>query len=156
SHDRYFVTAMGLPEGMYVKRVEAGGAEVLEKGLDLSAGSAPALTIVLSPKSSTIEGAVRDEDKPQPGAIVMLAPEPMTPERVRRLGRTSAYDQNGRFPMKGVAPGEYRLYALEEPMSTFDLEPEDLKPFDDYAVKITAGEGSREQAELKLAHPRQP
>jgi hypothetical protein len=157
SRDKYYVAVSGLPDGMYVKRVNAGGSNVLESGLDLSqAESAPALEITVSSKAAAIEGVVRNEDKPFAGASVMLLPEPLRPERLRWLQKIATSDQSGRFTMNGVAPGDYRLYAWEEFLSMYDLEPEQLKPYEGYAVKIKVGESAREQVELKLAPPLEP
>lgn len=156
SRDKYLVSIIGLPEGMYVKRVKAGGSDVLENGLDLSqAESAPPLEIVISSKGATIEGIVRREDKPWQGASITLLPEPFRPDRARWIQRAAGSDQNGRFTLKGIAPGEYRIYAWEEFVPVFDLEPEQLKTYEAYAVKVKVNEEARERVELKLARPQE-
>lgn len=156
SRDKYYVTVMGLPEGTYVKQVRAGDADVLENGIDLSqASSAPAVEILLGSKAATIEGIVRHEDKPWPGASITLLPEPLRPDRVRFQQKIGSSDQNGRFTLKGIAPGEYRLYAWEEYVPVAELEPEQLKAYEGYAVKIKLAEGAQEQVEVKLARPQQ-
>ena len=91
----------------------------------------------------------------RPGTAITLLPEPIRPERLRWLQKTSSSDQSGRFTLKGVAPGEYRVYAWEEFVPVLELEPEQLKPYEAHAVKIKVGEGAREQVELKLARPQQ-
>jgi len=147
SRETHHITVSGLPEGMYVKRARAGSVDVLESGLDLSnAESVTPLEIVVSPKGAAIEGVARHDSKPWPGAWVTL----VQPDRVRGPVRTIAADQDGRFTLKGVAPGEYRLYAWEEPMPTGEVEPELLKPYEGHAVKVKVAEGGREQVEVKL------
>ncbi len=148
---------MGLPEGAYVKRVQAGSVDALENGLDLSqAEAAPPIQILISSKAATIEGVVRSEDRPWPGAAVTLLPESAQPERLRWLQKTSGTDQNGAFSLKGVAPGEYRLYAWQEFVPLFELDPEQLKSYESGSVKVKVGEGARERVELKLIRPPQP
>jgi hypothetical protein len=99
---------------------------------------------------------VRSEDKPWPGASVTLLPEPMQLERLRLLQKTSNSDQNGRFTLKGVAPGEYRLYAWQEFFPISELDADQLKTYESNSVRIKVGEGAREQVELKLVKPKQP
>ncbi len=157
SRDKYYVMVMGLPEGAYVKRVQAGSVDALENGLDLSqAEAAPPIQILISSKAATIEGVVRSEDRPWPGAAVTLLPESAQPERLRWLQKTSGTDQNGAFSLKGVAPGEYRLYAWQEFVPLFELDPEQLKSYESGSVKVKVGEGARERVELKLIRPPQP
>jgi hypothetical protein len=145
SREKYSINVTGLPEGAYLKQARAGGSDVLENGLDLShAESAPPLEILVSKRGATIEGVVRNEDKPWPGAAIMLLPEPHDPARLRRLQKISSSDHNGRFALKGVAPGEYRLYAWEEYVNLIDVEPEQLKPYEEFAVEIKVGEEAHE------------
>ena len=153
SRGKYYINVTGLPAGSYLKQVTAGGADVLDSGLDLSqADTAPAIEILVSRKAATIEGEVRHEDKPWPGASITLAPEPLQLEQLRRQ-RTATSGADGRFTLTGIAPGEYRLYAWEESVSLASVEPEDLKPYEADSVKVRVGEGAREQVELHLAKP---
>ena len=150
--DRHFITVEDLPDDMYVKRARAGTVDVLEHGLDLSQSeSAPLLEIVVSPKAATIEGVVRHEGKPWAGAWITLLPEPVRSERLGWSVRSGNADQNGHFTLKGVPPGEYRLYAWEESPPVFQLGPEQLRPYESHAVKIKVAEGSRERVEATLA-----
>ena len=151
---KYYINVLPLPEGAYLKQVRAGPADVLETGLDLSEpGSAPKLEILIGSKPATVEGIVRGDDKPWPGASVTLLPEPPSPDLLRRLLRTSVSGQDGRFTLKGIAPGKYRLIAWEEAVSLADLDPEELKPYESYLVEIKVDEGERRQVELNLAKP---
>jgi hypothetical protein len=151
--DKYYLYLYRFPEGTYVRSVRMGNQEVLEKGLDLSQGvSGAAIEVILSTKAATVEGLVREDDEPAPGSWVMLIPDPTRPEQ-RYLSKSATADQNGRFSIKGVAPGDYKLYAWQEPQYEVVREPEAVKPFEHKAVKITVRENSREQAELTVLKP---
>jgi hypothetical protein len=150
--DKAFVQVFGLPPNSYVKSVMAGNVDVTESGLDLSsAETAPVLEIRVSSKSAAVEGVVRDGDKPAAGAVVMLLPQPFVAERVPMLRRSTSTDQNGRFTLSGVAPGEYRVYAWDTYPSINEMDAEQLKSFEKFAATVKLKEESREQVELKLA-----
>jgi len=154
SADKYYLNFYGLPEGSYVRSARMGGQEVLDNGLDLtqSEGSVK-LEITLSPKAGVIEGVVQGKDKkPAPGAWVTLVPEPARPE-LRYLYKSASSDQNGRFGIKGVAPGDYKLYAWEEPVFNPFSDPDLFKPFETKGVKVSLQENKREQAELMVLKP---
>jgi hypothetical protein len=53
-----------------------------------------------------------------------------------------------------VAPGEYKLYAMQQ-ASEYDVasDPDSLKPFDHKAVKLTVEEGATARAELSPIKP---
>jgi carboxypeptidase family protein len=63
-------------------------------------------------------------------------------------------DQNGWFSIKGVVPGEYKLYASNESLGGANEDPEALKPFEEKAVKVTVAEKGRERVEIELLNPR--
>jgi protocatechuate 3,4-dioxygenase beta subunit len=150
SRDKYYVSVFGLAEGLYVKRVNAAGRDVLESGLDLSqSDSAPPLEIVLSSKAAAVDGLVLQDGKPFPGAAVTLLPDPVQPERLRWTQRTATTDQSGRFTLMGISPGEYRLYAWEEYVPIAEMEPEQFKRYESSSVKLKLAEQAREQVELK-------
>jgi len=152
SRDRYHLMFSSLPDDAYVRSVRIGNQEVADKGLDLTeAPSAVQVEVVLSTKSATVEGRVTDDEKPAPGKYVVLMPDPPRPEQ-QYLIKFGSSDQNGRLTIKGIAPGDYKLYAFEE--LEFDTqEPESLKPFESKAVKLTVREGDRTQVELALLKP---
>ncbi len=148
--DRYYVTLIGPGDGTYMKHVLAGGVDLLATGLDLSQPqAAPSLDVVLSAKSATIQGTVLRDDKPWPGAVVTLLPDPMKPALLRLL-KTANTDASGRFTLKGITPGDYRLYAWAESIMVVNLSPEELRPYDANAVSVSVAEGAQMQVELTL------
>ena len=89
-----------------------------------------ALEIVLSPNGGQVDGVVLD-DKQQPAAGAKVA---LAPDEARR-GRTDLYktavtDQYGRFTMRGIAPGDYKLFAWAELEPGAAQDPEFLKPYE--------------------------
>lgn len=148
--DRFYLNFSGLPENTYVRSVRVGNTEVLDQGLDLSqAGSPVRVEVILSAQASTVEGVVMEDGKPALGGWVMLLPDPERPAQ-SYLRKTAQADQNGRFAITGVAPGEYKVYAWAEPQYELLRDPEAVKPFAKEAVSLTVGEGAVERTELEV------
>jgi hypothetical protein len=61
--------------------------------------------------------------------------------------------QNGKLSFTAVAPGDYRLYAFEEPLVSPADDPSVLKPFESKAVKVTVAEGERKQVDVTVLRP---
>jgi len=140
--------------GNYTKQVLAGGADVLHAGLDLSQPqAAPVLEVVLSPKAPMLEGVALRDDKPWPNAYVTLVPDPMRAELRFLMGGTRA-DRNGRFTLKGLTPGDYKLYAWEESVSLVNVPPQELQPYESDSVSVRLVEGESKQVEVQVAPPR--
>jgi hypothetical protein len=147
--DRYYLNFYGIPQEYYVRAARFGNEDAL-KGLQVTGGGQ--LEIVLAPGAATVQGLVKQENKPYSGAFVLLAPEPYGPEKTH-LRKFATSDQNGRYEFKGVAPGDYRVYAWHEPQMPTPAQAEDLKPFESKSAKITAGEGGTEQANVTVIAP---
>lgn len=154
--DKVMPILMGMPRNAYVKSVLLGGVDVVENGLDLNAAdSAVNLEIKIHAKGASIDGQASDaEGKPMPGSMVLLLPHPFRSDHPSLLlfRKTASSDQNGRFSITGVAPGEYRLYAWDTTIPTInDLTAEQLRPYDKNAVAVKAKEGAAERVEVKVS-----
>ena len=150
--EKMHVQVFGLPADLYVKSVRAGDVEVTDTGLDLTRmDTAPPLEIRVSAKGASVDGVVMGGDKPAPGAMVLLVPQPFVPDQPMMTRKTASTDQNGRFSIKAVKPGEYKVYAFDSYMPMNDIDPDQLKPFEKFATTVKLKEEAREQVELKLA-----
>ncbi len=152
SRDKVFVQVIGLPPELYVKTVRADHADIIDSGLDLSkAESAPALEIRVSAKGATVDGVVYDGDKPSPGALVVLLAQPYLPDRPGTMQKTASTDQNGRFSIQGIAPGEYRVYAWDSFLPWNQVDAEQLRAFEKFSATVKLKEEAREHVDLKAA-----
>jgi len=147
--DTYRVTVSGLPENFYMKAIRMGDADALDAGLDLTHGASGALDIEISPNGGQVEGAVQKEDsKPAGGSIVLLVPD--SHRQQFNLFKTATADQLGHFSLKGIAPGDYKLFAFEQMEWGAYQDPEFLKLYEDQGKAVAIREGSRETAQLKV------
>jgi hypothetical protein len=147
--DRYYLHLFRLPETTYFKSARFGKLDVLESGLDLTeAQGVVTLELTIGTKPGTVEGTVQEDTKPVPGSTVMLVPDPVRPGQ-QFFSKAAATDQNGRFTIKGVAPGKYALYAWrDEPEVDWSSDPDALKSIESKAVKVTVEESATAHADL--------
>jgi hypothetical protein len=143
------ILPIGLPEKLYLKSGRLGEQDVLDTGFEFTSGATGVLTLVLSPSSGQIEGTVQNaKDEPTVGAKVTLIPDgsPRSPTRYR----TADTDQNGHFVVKGVAPGEYKIYAWEDIEEGAYQDPEFMKPHESDGQAVSIKEKAHETVQLKV------
>jgi hypothetical protein len=148
--ERYTVNVFGLADGYYVKSIRAGqdSTDIRLSGLDLTRGAAGPLEIVLSPKAAQVSGTVVS-DKPVPGATVVLVPEDKSRRETPQGYKFTNTDQSGRFTLKGVEPGEYKVYAWEDIEPGAYMDPDFLKLHDGRGEAISLGEGATQDKQIK-------
>jgi protocatechuate 3,4-dioxygenase beta subunit len=144
----YRVSLRGLPADFYLKEARLGNDDVLE-GLAISGGRLPGpLELLLSPNGGRIEGTVRGEEQQALGGVrVVLVPEPRRRHQFH-LYKTSTTDQYGRFTLRGIPPGEYKLFAWEEVESGAYQDSEFLHPYEKHGEDVRVQEGETINVEL--------
>ncbi len=146
--NRYRLSLFSLPESAYLKSVRSGGQETLDSGLDLTGGADAGLEVIVSMNGGQIDGVVHNSrGEPPLGITVLLVPD--SRRRYRQdLYQMTDTDQNGAFTFRGIAPGDYKLFALEEfdPMSFRDSGY--IKTFEGKGTLVSVQERSRESAQL--------
>jgi hypothetical protein len=144
---QYQLHVQGASEDYYVKSVRMGGKDVLDSGIDAARGAAGALEVVLG-SGGQVEGVVLNaEDQPATGAAVVLVPETRS---LWRLYKENTTDQYGRYHIKGIAPGNYKLFAWEDVENGAYEDPEFLKGFEALGESVAIREGGHESKQLKL------
>lgn len=136
-----------MPENFFVKSIRLGEQEVSETGIDLTQGvPAQELTIVVNLNAGVIEGSVKNaDDEPATGARVTLIPD----IGHRSLTVSTDTDQNGHFILKGVAPGDYKIYAWEDIEDGAEQDPDFMKPHESEGKTVSIKERSHETVQLK-------
>lgn len=148
--DVYHLQIGGLPDGYWVKSVRMGDQEVKIKGIDLTRGPGDALTVIIAPNAAQIDGAVIDEkQQPAAGATVVLVPEPRLRDFFNAYKITTS-DEHGRFSLKNVEPGEYKLFAWQDIEYGAYMDPDFLRPLEDRGHSISIQEGGREAVQLTV------
>jgi hypothetical protein len=150
----------GLPEGVYklsisgqspdcyIKQAHYGKSDVIKDGLNLTPEESPELGITISSRGSRLDGTVTDEyELPVAGARVVLVPE-FTHRSESYLYKWQTTDQYGRFQIRGIAPGGYKVYGWDYVESGAWEDPDFLKPFEQFGQTIMFQE--QDQKTVKL------
>lgn len=142
---RFFGTPLGE---YYVKTARAGNVDILTEGFTAASGGQIQITAVLARDGAKIEGVVRNDREPAAGADVVLAPD----DRSRIcLFRSTKTDQYGRYEFPAVPPGNYKLFALDDPEPEIWYDPNFLGKYEKQGSKATLESNGRKVIELGLA-----
>jgi hypothetical protein len=121
-----------------------GPAEVQQDGafgiVDFSRGAAGELNIVISGKAGEIDGQVLKKQAAAPGATVVLVPDQRD---TYSLFQSTVADMNGSFTIKGIAPGNYKLFAWDQVEYNAWTDPEFLQPFEDAGQAVVVRESDK-------------
>jgi hypothetical protein len=150
----YQVHIRGLAPDAYVAGMRLNGAEVIGDRVRISGPSQ--LDIDIRTNGVTVEGRARNSRGAGVAALVVLVPE--APQRANPLlYRTADSSEDGRFLIRGAAPGRYRLLAwLEMPGNAYRNEVF-MAQFESRgsAVTLVAGQTLRSDALLADEEPGQ-
>lgn len=149
--DSYQIRVMGLPDGGYVKSVRFGDNDVTDAPLDLTSGvPAGELSVTIAMSAAQLTGSVQNEkNDPVTNGFVVLIPEGKRRE-IDTSHSTTNTDQYGNYSLKGVAPGEYRLFAFDNIDAGSYQDPEWLKPFESKGERLSIKENDQKTVQLKL------
>lgn len=114
------------PAGLFEKSVHLGDQDFLFKHLEIPVGLDVPLLIVLSSNTATVSGEV-DAGREGKRAGILLEPVGAR-HAAQRYYYSATTDDAGKFKINGVAPGKYKMFALENisPMSYRNPESGDL------------------------------
>jgi hypothetical protein len=137
------------PVNYYIKEVRFGGTEALNTPINISPGAAETLEVVLSPRVSQVDGTVTDDKgQPVPGVQAVLIPDA---HRDRfELFRTVTTGQDGRFTVRGIPPGDYKVFAWESIESFGYFDPELLKRDEAKGQRIKIQDSGNANVTVKL------
>jgi len=104
---RYRATFVGwIPDDSYLDEVRQNGLNVYDSGFDVGTAAPMPVELIIKSGAGTVEGAANA------GSRVSLVPQ-LHPENLLRYAETMA-DMDGKFVFRGVAPGNYKLFVIED------------------------------------------
>jgi protocatechuate 3,4-dioxygenase beta subunit len=137
------------PEGTFEKSVSLGDKDFLFKRIEIPPGSDAPLNIVLSSNTATLEGQVDAGGVDAKRAGVLLAPAGKW-HALTRFYYIATADDDGKFKIKGVAPGKYKIFAVEKIAPSFYRNPESADVLDALGEELEVQEGAHVQSNPKL------
>lgn len=146
----YRVSIWGLPDDFYVKAARLGSDDALDAGVTVAHGKTfGSMEMVISGTGARVEGSVLNEDNlPVSGARVVVVPDGKRRENPSWY-KSGITDQYGRFVLRGIAPGSYRLFAWEEIEFGIWQDPDFLQTVEKLGLPLELAESATRTVELK-------
>jgi Carboxypeptidase regulatory-like domain len=167
---RYFMQiadASSAPD-WFLKSVSAGGSDASAGGFPVAGGSTT-LDLVAAANGAVINGVVTEPKEssndssapPQPGeteftqnepaanVTVVAVPEPRLRSRLD-LYRKAVTDQAGHFTLRGLAPGNYTLFAWESVEGEAYYNADFLSAYESQGKPMHLSESERTDLQLKV------
>jgi hypothetical protein len=130
-----------VPAGGYLKSLRMGERVLSSPRVDLSK-SKEALAIVLGTDGARLTGTTAE------GAVVVAAPEARLSEWAD-LVRSAAADKDGRFELRDLAPGDYRVLAFADAEEGAPLDADFRRPFVERGVVVRVGANAKETVQVR-------
>jgi len=141
------------PGGLFDKSVRLGDKDFLLQRLEIPPGSDAPLNIVLSSNSATVAGEV-DTGGSDAGSTVKRAGILLEPvgklHTFTRFYYSALADDDGKFKLTGVAPGKYKIFALQKIAATNYRNPESGDLLDALGEELDVTEGAKIEFHPKL------
>lgn len=148
--DRYRIAVNRAPS-LYIKSIQWGMTDITTELLDLTASlpQRPELAIVLGADGALIEGKVMNDKEPAEGAVVTLVPTGN--RRAPQYFKNASVGANGRFTMRAIAPGSYRVIAWDKVnVNAVTYDPDFLRPYETAGQSLILEPGEKKSVELKV------
>jgi hypothetical protein len=146
---RYRIQTLAMPENAYVADIRIGDKSVYDQGFDAGSETGQ-IDVIVNSNGAQIQGAVRDSGG-KPFAFARIALVPALPRRQNiALFKSVSSDANGKFTLRGIAPGEYKLFAWELAPFNLSLSPDFIARYEAQAGSISIEDGGRVTSDVKL------
>jgi len=140
----------GLPQDMYIADVRQSAQSVFDSGFDVNAKNTDPLEVVLGSGAGTVNGVVMDgPTKTVAGATVILIPE-ISRRSNRALYVQTTSNASGRFTLRGVAPGDYRVFAWESIPPFAHVNASFMARHDDHGKPVHVVQSGAASVELTI------
>jgi hypothetical protein len=146
--DTYTLEFSRMPEGMFVRGATISGQDVLRTSIPVERDLE--IEVVLSKSVVVLDGSVRDSKAENlPDAVVALVPD----KPLRAAGdlyRSTVTDAKGNFELRGIAPGNYHLFAWRDLEGAAYRNQEFMKKFEEGGTAIQLEKGSNVSVDVTV------
>jgi hypothetical protein len=150
------IRTQGPLRGWVLKSVLVNGREMIDTPVDVrSGGRISSVSLVFTDRLTEINGTISD-DRGAPVTEYTVLAFPADPTLWRPQARqimTARPDQNGKYQIRGLPPGEYFLATVDPAMQGEWFEPAFLEQHRPDAAHVTVGEGDVKTQDFKLPRP---
>jgi protocatechuate 3,4-dioxygenase beta subunit len=144
----YRVSTAGQTQDCYLKSIRYAGLEVSDDEFNVIRGTQATLEVTISSRGAYVQGTVKDADGlPAAGVWVVLIPAEAHRNEFHLFMQTTT-DQYGRYGIRGIAPGDYKLFSWEQVEPNAWEDADFLKPFEPKGESVSLQEGDGKSVDL--------
>jgi hypothetical protein len=147
------IQMMNAPPGWTVRAIRVNGLDVIDTGLDVQPNSdIKNVDVELTNRVTTVSGLVTNArgEAAKDYTIAVFAADDKRWTPGSRYFRGARPDQDGRFKITGLPPGDYSIIALDHIEQGQNTDPEFLERIRTKATSFSVGEGETKSVDLKL------
>jgi hypothetical protein len=138
-----------LPPGAFLKAARFGDQDIRFARMEIEPGSQDPLNVVISMNTAHVHGQVDAGSGDSKRAGILLAPTGQY-STLTRFYYDIAADDTGKFELKDIAPGKYKIFALERLAPADFKTPEASAQLDPLSEEIELAEGASLEVHPKL------
>jgi hypothetical protein len=147
---RYRVEVDRLPQNSYLADIRVSGRSIMAEGEAVMGDIQSQLDLVIKSDGGSINGVVRTSSiQPVSAARIVLMSSPN--ESRLSVYQTTTSDSQGQFTLVGIAPGEYRLLALQDIPIGAESTPEFLSNYQRDSKPVVVSRNGRTDVVLTPA-----
>jgi protocatechuate 3,4-dioxygenase beta subunit len=147
--DDWVINVNPLPPGAFVKVARFGDQDIRFARMQIAPDSDDPVSIVISMNTAHVHGEVDSGSGDSKRAGILLAPTGPYSTLIR-FYYVATTDDSGKFELKDIAPGKYKIFALEKLAPAEFRSPEAASQLDPLGEEIELGEGARLEVHPKL------
>jgi protocatechuate 3,4-dioxygenase beta subunit len=147
--DDWVIRVNPLPPGAFLKVARFGDQDIRFARMQITPGSEDTVSIVISMNTAQVHGEVDASGGDSRRAGILLAPTGPYSTLIR-FYYVATTDDSGKFELKDIAPGKYKIFALQKLEPAEFRTPEAASQLDPLGVEIELAEGARLEVHPKL------
>ena len=134
----------------YVEDIRADGLSVYDNGLQVGKEPPRQIEVIVKTNGGTVEGTVYDAGQQlKGGATVVLVP-PDSRRQNPALYKAATTDLMGRFTIRAVAPGQYKVFAWESIPTGAYQNPGFVSKYEEQGRSISVNPSSSTSAQVTV------
>jgi hypothetical protein len=134
----------------YVTSARVGPTPMAVGKISIRSGADNSLEVGVSCRAPHVEGqALTNDSLPAVGVFIVLVPDARLREDSSEYA-SARTDQNGHFLLKGIKPGDYKLFSWDAIEEGDWYDADFLKPFEDKGTSVHLEEGDHKRIDLNL------
>jgi protocatechuate 3,4-dioxygenase beta subunit len=147
----WMVNINPTPAGIFEKSLRLGDKDFLYQKIEIPAGSDAPLNIVMSSNMASVAGEIDGGGTGADAKRAGILLEPVgTWHNLARFYYSAITDDAGKFKLSGIAPGKYKIFALEKIATANFRTPEAGELLDALGEELDVQEGAKIQLHPKL------